>query len=254
LNWNAPFLASDLEELDARLLSLADRVVPMRDIAKGDTNHRVIGLRHDVDDNAGSFDTALRLARWEFDHGYSSTYFLLHGAWYWDVDHLVDALEFQELGHEVGIHVNAIAEALRLRRSPDWILREALGDLRSVGVRVDGAQAHGDALCYAGNGMTGDLKFVNDEIFTECARPALGDPDRTVKWKRTEVKIEPLPLADYYLTYHASHLPRGNYLSDSGGRWSQSFDDVVDGFGEGQLHILMHPDWWGAAFPLEVTV
>ena len=56
----APFVASDLEELDARLYSQADRVVPMRDVFKGDRGQRVIGLRHDVDDNPGSFDTALR--------------------------------------------------------------------------------------------------------------------------------------------------------------------------------------------------
>ena len=44
--------------------------------------------------------------------------------------------------------MNAIAEALRLRRSPDWILLEALSDLRSVGLRIDGFQYHGDVLCY----------------------------------------------------------------------------------------------------------
>ena len=69
MNLTAPFTASDLEELDARLLSVADRVVPMRDIWKGDVGRRVIGLRHDVDDNAGSFDTALAMARWECEHG-----------------------------------------------------------------------------------------------------------------------------------------------------------------------------------------
>jgi hypothetical protein len=245
----ASFDRDALEHLDRVLFSLADRVVPMRDIAMGDTNPRTIGLRHDVDDNEGSFYTALELARWEFDRGYSSTFFLLHGSHYWDAEHLVYALEFQELGHEVGIHVNAIAEALRERRSPEWILLEALSDLRSVGLRVEGCQAHGDALCYERPGMSGDLRFVNDEIFVECRRPAMGDPDRTVRWNKTEVQIQPKPLADYYLRYHASSLPRGDYLSDSGHRWSQSPQEVVNRFGQGQLHMLMHPDWWGAAFP-----
>ena len=249
MNWNAPFLASDLEELHTRLLSQADRVVPMRDIAKGDTAATVIGLRHDVDDNQGAFETALAMAEWEFDHGYSSSYYLLHGSHYWNADNLVRALTFQELGHEVGIHVNALAEALRERRSPDWILCQALGDLRSVGLHIEGAVAHGDPLCYLDpESMSGPLRMVNDEVFIESPRPEVGEPDRTLEWNGTFVKLEPRPLADYHLTYLANWLPRSDYLSDSGHRWSQPVDDVIERFGHGQLHVLMHPDWWGAAF------
>ena len=247
MNWNAPFTASDLEELDARLFSVADRVVPMRDIAKGDTGPAVIGLRHDVDDNEGSFETALRMARWEFDHGYSSTWFLLHGSHYWNAENLVRALEFEELGHEVGIHVNAIAEALRHRRSPDWILCEALGDLRSVGLRVQGCVAHGDELCHK-------ARFVNDEMFVESPRPDWGEPGRTLEWENCAVLLEPRPRSDYHLEYDANWLPRTEYLSESGGRWSQPFDDVVARFGTGQLHMLIHPDWWSGAFVWERAV
>jgi hypothetical protein len=248
VNWNAPFQASDLEELHTRLYSQADRVVPMRDIWKGDIGHRVIGLRHDVDDNPGSFETALQMAEWEFEHGYSSTYFLLHGSQYWTADNLVRATQFEELGHEVGIHVNALAEALRLRRSPDWILCEALGDLRSVGLRIEGCAAHGDPWCYRNRAGTGEVDFVNDEMFVESGRPSLGPPDREISEGNCTVKIEPRPRSDYHLSYDASWLRRGNYLSESGGRWSQPFDDVVRWFGTGQLHVLVHPDWWGAAF------
>jgi hypothetical protein len=248
VNWNAPFCASDLEELDARLLSQADRVVPMRDISKGDTGARVIGLRHDVDDNAGSFDTALQMAEWEYEHGYSSSYYLLHGSHYWTAENLVRALAFQELGHEVGIHVNALAEALRHRRSPDWILCEALGDLRSVGLRVDGAVAHGDQLCYLNDRGTGPLRMVNDEMFVESARPEIGEPNRMLLYNGTMVQIEPRPLTDYHLSYLANWLPRDDYLSDSGHRWSQPVDDVIERFGHGQLHVLLHPDWWSGAF------
>lgn len=244
MNWNAPFGASDLEELHARLYSQADRVVPMRDIWKGDIGHRTIGLRHDVDDNPGSFDTALAMAEWEFDHGYSSTYFLLHGSYYWNADNLVRALQFEELGHEVGIHVNAIAEALRHRRSPEWILIEALGDLRSVGLRIDGCVAHGDPLCRDGD----RLRFVNDEMFVESARPDVGKPNRILSADGVAFRLEPKPRSEYHLSYDPNWLRRSNYLSESGGRWSQPFDDVVDAFGNGQLHMLIHPDWWGSAF------
>src|SRR4029450_13640484 len=68
------FQVKHLENLDELLLSQAKRVVPMRDIYKGDTDPLAIGLRHDVDDNIGSFNTAIQMARWEWEHGYSSTY------------------------------------------------------------------------------------------------------------------------------------------------------------------------------------
>ena len=245
MNVSSPFQASDLEELDARLYSQADRVVPMRDIWKGDTGRRVIGLRHDVDDNPGSFETALAMAKWEMEHGYSSTYYLLHGSHYWNADNLWRAVEFEELGHEVGIHVNAIAEALRVRRSPEWILIEALGDLRSVGVRVEGCVAHGDPLCRHRNGK---VRFVNDEMFTESPRPEFGKPSRCVINEKIAVLIEPRSRSDFHLGYDANWLPRSNYLSDSGGKWSQPFDLVCKTFGAGQLHVLIHPDWWSNAF------
>lgn len=239
----------DLEQLDQLLYSRADRVVPMRDIWKGDVGRNVIGLRHDVDAASerteDAFETALAMAQWEFDHGYSSTYYLLHDSHYWNAENLVRALAFEELGHEVGVHVNALAEGLRRRRSPEWILLQALGDLRSVGLRVDGCVAHGDPLC---RGEDGTVRFVNDEMFVESPRPALGPSDRIISTSKCQLRIDPQPRANYHLAYDANWLSRGNYLSDSGGEWSQPFDDVVDAFGNGQLHVLIHPDWWVNAF------
>jgi hypothetical protein len=248
MNVQAPFLASDLEELHARLYTLADRVVPMRDIYKGDIGRKVIGLRHDVDDNKGSFDTALHMAQWECDHGYSSTYFLLHDSHYWNDDMLCRAPLFEELGHEVGLHVNGIAEGFRQCENPHVIVTKALMELRSSGVRVVGCVAHGDSLCTNG----GDL-FVNDEMFTESPRPSCGTPDRTIVRANVAIVLQPVSRAMYGLEYDATWLPRGQYLSDSGGKWSTPFDEVVAAFGSSQLHVLVHPDWWARAFA-EVTV
>ena len=235
----APFLPDDLEELHTELFSRADRVVPMRDVFKGDTGANVIGLRHDVDDNPGSFDTALRMAEWEMEHGYSSTYFLLHGSHYWPC--ITEAPLFEELGHEVGIHVNAIAEGLRLRCDPHAILSEAISELRATGVRIVGCVAHGDSLCHA-------AQFVNDEMFTESRRPDYGEPDRIIEHDGVVHPLQPMSRKAYQLEYDANWLSRGDYLSDSGGSWSQPFEEVVSRFGEGQLHILIHPDWWSEAF------
>jgi hypothetical protein len=249
VNLTAPFTPADLDELD-QFFSEADRVVPMRDVFMGDRGDRVIGLRHDVDDNPGSFATALKMAQWEFDHGYSSTYFLLHGSYYWD-EALTMAGWFEELGHEVGIHVNAVAEALRTKRAPHLILARALHELRNAGVRINGAVAHGDPLCHRAN-------FVNDEMFLECARPSYGAPDRLVEYGGVVCPLEPLSMSVFELDYDANRLPRGDYISDSGGRWNphpDSFDRAVGNWSQaGQLHMLVHPDWWGEAFvPVEVA-
>lgn len=230
-------------ELDARLLAPASRVVPMYDVARGDTDAGVIGLRHDVDDNAGAFDTALLMAAWEYERGYSSTYYLLHGSHYWE-EALARAFEFEELGHEVGLHVNAIPEAFKQNRNPHAILREALYQLRSAGVRVTGCSAHGDALCHRAH-------FVNDEIFTESPRPDWGPPERQIVHEGMALPLRPEPRSKYELEYDANWLPRGDYLSDSGGEWSQPWSTVTARSGKGQLHVLIHPDWWSHAFARE---
>ena len=66
--------------------------------------------------------------------------------------------------------------------------------------------------------------------------------------------IEPQPRANYHLSYDAAWLERGDYLSDSGHVWSQPFESVCRRWpNQGQLHMLVHPDWWVAAFPVAVA-
>jgi hypothetical protein len=205
-----------------------------------------VAVRHDVDDNPGAFDTALEMGRWEFEHGYSTSYYLLHTAGYWDSTNLVRALELQELGHEVGLHVNALAHALRNGGEPEAYLSEALEDLRSVGLRVDGCCAHGDPICRAKDGT---LLFVNDELFLESMRPKVGAWQRVIERNGSKVRLLPLSRSTYGLAYDAAWLSRGDYLSDSGHVWSQSFAEVCKEWpGRGQLHLLIHPDWWYPAF------
>jgi hypothetical protein len=89
---------------------------------------------------------------------------------------------------------------------------------------------------------------VNDEMFLESQRPSMGDPCRIVTHGNVAVPIAPVSRVDLGLGYDATWLSRGNYLSESGGRWSQPLADVAAVFGTGQLHVLTHPDWWAAAF------
>jgi hypothetical protein len=229
----------DLQQLD-RLLSSAREVFCMRDIYEGATGGDVIGLRHDVDDNEDSLATAVKIAAWEAECGYRSTFFMLHSASYWTTPAFPAALEeISAYGHEIGIHANAIATALRDGGDPDEILATALAQLRGYGFPVIGVAPHGDELCHR-------VCFVNDEMFAECARPEMGEPDRLIAYDGRRFNLKPRPLADFGLEYETYRLPRGRYLSDSGGTWNVPPETVADG--PGQLHILQHPDWWNDAF------
>lgn len=232
-----PFQPQDLDELDDRLLARATAVVPMREVAAGKTHPSIIGLRHDVDN---VLPPAVAMAEWEADRGYRSTYFILHTAPYWqDKPTLVAGLDrIAECGHEIGFHVNAITEAIKTGGDPILIADKALAELRDYGHEVTGVVAHGDPYCYR-------HRYINDEIFTESPRPDMGPACRNI----AGVELEPISRAWFELEYDPNWLPRGKYLSDSGGQWSSPFDDIAGGWpGYGQLHMLVHPDWWGEAF------
>lgn len=236
----SPFFQDDLADLDDRLLSRADAVVAMREIAIGQTSPYVIGLRHDVDN---FIEPAVAMAAWEAERGYRSTYFILHTAPYWqDKTLLRESLEtIAACGHEIGFHLNAITAAIETGLDPVEILLEDLTELRSYGYAVTGVVAHGDQACYRHN-------FVNDELFVESPRPGYGAPDRVVGG----IQLLPVSRSAFDFDYDPNWLERAEYLSDSGGKWSKSFDAVSYGFPyKGQLHILQHPDWWNQAFELE---
>lgn len=236
---SAPFLADDLKWVDALLFG-AEEVITMRSAHAAQMTHSV-ALRHDVDNR---FDPCVDLAEWEAARGYHATYFILHDSPYWDSPELRPGLErIAELGHEIALHTNAVAVALQTGRCPHEIVAGALDRLRYWGHDVVGLVAHGDPLCYRAG-------FVNDETFVECARPGWGAPDRTLRHEGVEITLEPRPLASFGLQYDANRVSRADYLSDSGGRWSQPFDEAADRFAYegGPLHILMHPCWWVEAF------
>ncbi len=260
----APFYADDLEELDERLLSTASDVIPMRDVVAGNRSPNVIGFRHDCD-NFMSLWTATKMAKWESERDYRSTYFILHTARYWGAPGFAKALnQIAECGHEIGIHVDALAESFVTKQDPDVILDTALDQLRALGHEVVGAAGHGNALC---NRMAADGEswFANDEQFTECRREDYGAADRIVSRGDVSRRVSPRPLADFGLEYEALFcaLPFHFRFSDSGGHWiNPGFNDTVEKFGAQvdvtdlpnhglspcQLHLLVHPDWWGDAF------
>jgi hypothetical protein len=232
-----PFLPDDL----AALGDLFDRahVTTMEDIFDGARLPTTIGLRHDCDN---VIVPAVHMAGWEAFNGYRATYYILHTAPYWqDKNLLRGSLDvIASAGHEIGIHNDAITVALETRRDPAEILHEAIDELRSYGHTIRSTVAHGNHRCSID-------RYVNDEMFVGCHRRDYGDIGR--------LGITPTPLADFGLDFDANWLSRGDYLSDSGGRWSQPFHEVAEAFpSRGQLHLLVHCDWWAQAFePAEVA-
>jgi hypothetical protein len=255
---NAPFHADDLDELDERLLCRASAVIALQEIHAGNRAPGSIGLRHDVD--AGhALATAVKIAGWEADRGYRSTYFVLHTSPYWMAPGFRESLErIAVLGHEIGIHTNALAESLRTGRDPDLILEEAIEQLRGLGFTVRGVAGHGDPFCNRDR-AEGEPSFANDEQFVECARPQEGEPDRLLWRGQMRRQLAPRPLADFGLDYEALvlGLPSPFRASDSGGRWLRpGWEETVQQFAvetERQLHFLWHPDWWGRAFAREAV-
>lgn len=262
----APFGPQDLEEMDANFFAKATAVVAMQEVHAGNRSPSVIGLRHDCD--AGhSLATAVKMAEWEAERGYRSTYYVLHTSPYWHLPGFRASLDrIACLGHEIGIHTDALAHALKTGGDPDKILDEALTELRSYGFTVRGVAGHGNPLCNRAR-APGEITFANDEQFIECARPQEGLPDRWLSRGNVRMRIRPRSLADFGLDYEALVLgmPHPFRFSDSGGKWlNPGWPETVDKFdayrrssvvdlmadpkSHRQLHMLIHPDWWPSAF------
>lgn len=252
-----PFTREDLNEL-GEFLSRAHEVVSMREVLAGKRDRRIIGMRHDVDNHRHALATAVELAKWEAENGWRSTYFLLHTAKYWRDGRLLPAAEeIADLGHEIGLHVDALAHALVYGGDPHEMVFDALETLRAAGHVVTGIVGHGNQVCHKAG-------FANDEQFVECVRDGMGAPDRELSYDGRTLKIDPRPLADFGLLYESiglrmyesedgimRTLPGQVYNTDSGNRWYYPFEQTIaefNGITRGQLHLLVHPDHWHEAF------
>jgi hypothetical protein len=226
------FRRHDLDAL-GEFLDRAGAVVPMETVADGLADEHMIGMRHDCDN---VIVPAVRMAEWEARRGYRSTYYILHTSPYWQdkplLRHSLDVIA--SYGHEIGIHNDAVTVALETGRRPSDILAEAIGELRGYGHTIRSTVAHGNSRCHVDH-------YVNDEMFFECFRPTYGGIER--------LGIYTDQLAKFGLDFDANWLSRGDYLSDSGGQWSRPFDQAAAEWpARGQLHMLVHPDWWADAF------
>jgi hypothetical protein len=234
--------------------------VPLAELHASPTAANVVGLRHDIDHD---LDAALEMAWWEQRQGCRSTYFLLHTAPYWDADDRLEskALQLQDWGHEVGLHVNALTEWTRGAIDDVEVrLRDLLARLRGAGLQIDAVSAHGDRACY-------ERQFANywcwrelrpsDPAERETGRSAEGIPVEDPGFRLTypedhllhrydgaELALWQLSLEELGLSYDAAHVASDRYFTDSGGRWTRSPDPLGEDLGTGRHQVLVHPEHW----------
>lgn len=219
-----------------------------------------IALRHDVDDDLG---TALEMAYWERERGCRSTYFLLHTAQYWSDPRLPEiALQIQDFGHEVGLHLNALGEwATGRTEDITGAIAGPLMRLREAGVEVSGVSAHGDPACYV-YGFSNYWCFRElrpDDPATESGLSAEGipvvDPAFRLKYPpRGEIRRDDgsifslwsISMIDLGLHYDAVHVAHDSYYTDTGGGWIRSDDPLRHDLSRGRHQILVHPQHWKA--------
>jgi hypothetical protein len=244
------FGPEDLESFHA-LVGGANSIVPVRELVAtpADARPGVIAIRHDMDHE---IENSVLFAEWEAARGIRASYYVLHTDWYWG-DRPGRPTEFvlrrlgriAALGHEIGVHNNAIAAAIRHGGEPVEILSDVIEALRRAGFDVTGTVAHGDRLCRV-------ARFINSEVFVETPFPEYGEPRRTVVYedpdsgKRTEVPLRPVAMSTLGLSYEAGYVGRVPYLSDTGGHWNAEPALIARHFAERRdaLEILAHPVWW----------
>lgn len=214
----------------------------------------ILLLRHDVDHD---IDTALKIAKWEQQRELRATYCILHTAWYYGevkkrglerYQYVLDVcMEIQSLGHEINLHNNVAAIALRTGQNPVELLQQEIMFLRIHGINITGTSTHGDRLCR-------DLNFRNYELFSECVYEKRGGP-RTVSHEGHSVELGTVSMRDLGLAYEAYDIPRDVYVTDSGGR-PRTILGTCGRAGKRRAEmeneppypmivgILTHPIWW----------
>lgn len=246
------FGLDELDQLDA-ILRRANSVIGVRSLLDLPPEHRssrLVVLRHDTDSD---IDNAVCFAEWEAKRGYRATYYVLHTDWYYrdgtrgrPSRYVLRALErIRDLGHEIGLHNDAITLALRTGRDPAEVLRTELGYLRRAGFDVVGTAAHGNPLCRA-------FQYNNGEVFTETPRPAHGAAIRTIEGtdpasgRALRCRLRPVPMTSLGLTYEANYVRGRQYLTNSHGRWNRPLEVAAQEFATDHRYMkfLIHPLWW----------
>ena len=234
------------------------------------SNHETnLFLRHDEDWN---IDFSIKLAELENEVDIRSTYFLNHSEPYFDYSpEFVDKCKkIVGLGHEIGIHNNALEEYYRNNTPLIDSLAKPIDFLRNNGIEIKGVSSHGSMLCQ-------EKGTFNFEIWQEFEGSRLASLKQGERFCG-EFDCERIKLSDLDLDYDASLLDNDCYISDSSGRlWGffrvgvnykgkvydlietaeifnnasvikHNIKEIVDitntSMDSGLIQILFHPIWW----------
>jgi hypothetical protein len=246
-----------------KYLSHFSKTVTLDEFHRNSLVPGLCALRHDVDHD---LDLALEMAHFEHARGFSSTYFILPGTNYWRNDtRLIDkCLQLQDYGHEVGLHVNSLAEWVSGETNDiSASLREQLATLRDTGLRIHGIAAHGDKRCYEHqlsnywcfqelrpslpydheNGRTAEGPYETD------GTPRLRYPKNHIATRAdgTTLELWSTSMQSLDLRYHAWHTAFDQYFSDSTGGWKRTPDPLTVSRSNSRWQVLIHPEHWRGA-------
>lgn len=182
-------------------------------------NSKHLILRHDIDN---SLEQAFRVAELDSEEGCSSTFFLrVHSRNYnlLDLPSLQGIRRIEELGHEVGLHVEGGFSQWLGDTEYQWADRQRSVIEAALGRKIEGFSSHEPA-------RTGGLGFADQlkERWSDSVR---------------------------YHAYEDRFLyPQMKYLSDSSARWREGhFGEWVGK--EPLMQVLTHPFWWYEKLPAE---
>ena len=212
---------------------LIDSGYPNKNIIDNPTEKSWI-IRHDVDNH---LDKSVQMSKIEHDLGVTSTYYLLNfdsgisekDNYFYKDKSLKEYELLINRGHQIGWHNNAITEHLMTKKSIIECINTPLSYLRNnLDCYINTTASHGDRLCHKYN-------YINYEIWNEFEC-------------KNNLNHERFDLKEFGFEVEAYQTNRTHYLSESGGNWSvDAYKQVQEWieYGEGNLQILVHPQWWG---------
>ena len=226
-------------------------------------------IRHDED---WDMRYSLDLARAENKYNLKSIYYINNTCDYFDYSQrLIDQCkEIIDLGHQIGLHYNALEEHILHGTPVVDVLSKPLDFLRSNGIKINGGSAHGSKVCR-------DNKVLNFEIWKEFETSHLAHMKKSPLFDG-DIKIDRIPLSSVGFDYDATLVDHASYISDSSGRlWGMvrvdqndpgrvydlieyaelmrggaaiksNIGEIIQHFNAhvdtGLMHILIHPIWW----------
>jgi len=222
-------------------------VLPINQYRKYKSASKVlIGFRHDVDWHPFK---AVEMARMEKEYGLFSTWYILPTAPYYGKYELNEInpfncmapvyRELQNLGGEVGIHLDLLTNMVIQHLDPMVENRNNLKYFRNIGIHIYGASAHGSAIAQK-------TRINNYEMFSDFTTR------KFFTYDNERFYVGQYTMKQYGYEYEAYHVDYSWYFSDVGGKWNVkdgSFNALMEQLKSApngtRIELLVHPVWWG---------